>query len=192
MLRWNWYFVLIRLWVSLSPFRRVQQNLRLKHLNPIVAALKTKHSKNRIEFRRSHDIPWLMLTKDCEGEFLCFYENSSSTDNYCNRSIYWDHKNNTGICERNHVNGFVGVCRNCSVIVYSSRLRVKRELSIFTHWYGNRMLSNKRQISKSLCCELAVLGAVWYRNSFRNIDSFALIMEQICCIHSSGIFQVHV
>ncbi len=60
--------------MSLSPFRRTQQTLKLRHFNPIFAALKTKNSKKTIEFRRSHDISWLLIPKDCEGNLVAFHD----------------------------------------------------------------------------------------------------------------------
>ena len=58
-----------RLWVALSPFRRVKEILKLRHFNPIVAAAKTKYSKKIIQFKRSHDTSWLIIENDCQGEF---------------------------------------------------------------------------------------------------------------------------
>jgi len=59
----------LKLWVALSPFRRIQENLKLRHFNPIVASAKTKYSKKFIQFARSHDISWLMIEKNCEDQF---------------------------------------------------------------------------------------------------------------------------
>ena len=37
-------------------------------IDAIVAAAKTKYSKKIIQFKRSHDISWLIVENDCQGE----------------------------------------------------------------------------------------------------------------------------
>ena len=109
-----------RLWVALSPFRRVKENLKLKSFNPIVAAAKTKYSKKIIQFKRSHDISWLIIENDCQGEVCVLRARYRVANAYLTRTIHRGYEDDSGCSERDFIVDFVDVCWNCASVFCSA------------------------------------------------------------------------
>jgi hypothetical protein len=102
-------------------------------MNPIVAALKTKYSKNIIKFKQSNDVSWMCITRDCEGDLLHFREPFVllfALTHVWTRPIHRSIKDNSGIRKRHFVNGSVDVCWNCASIIYGFGLCVKRKFFV--------------------------------------------------------------